>query len=128
MYTSSIITAFTGLLALTSAASSSKQMKMRRQTTPVVDVTVTESANDIFAIQVVLGTPKVCIGDNGSAGCNAIELAISPFGANVDVNQIVCLGFSDAAATVPVTDEFDFADPVASSTPIDIVSVLCDYA
>ncbi|KAF8851427.1 hypothetical protein BDZ45DRAFT_679132 [Acephala macrosclerotiorum] len=133
MYTSSIITAFASILALTSAAPAPGRTLSARSA-PVVDVLVQSSllnaANvNAHAIQVVLGEIKVCLGDAGFPPCQLSKMSISPFGNTTDITKVECQGFTDTKATVPASGIFTSAYPaiLSSTSTVAVGSVLCDF-
>lgn len=117
---SSVIASIMALAALTLAT------PITTRDTQHVDVFVAEATWDSHAIQAVIGEVKVCIGDNGSAPCEALSLSLSPNDATVDLTTVYCQAFSDTGAEYPIGDfsnsyELDFGGVVTA-----VGSVLCE--
>jgi hypothetical protein len=113
------------LAAVVSIATLASAFTPIARDTAHLDVFVSEATSDSHAIQAVIGQVKVCIGDNGSAPCQATALSISPNDATVDLTTVYCTAYSDTGATYPigafgVYDELDFGTVTA------VGSVLCE--
>ncbi|KUJ12560.1 uncharacterized protein LY89DRAFT_673518 [Mollisia scopiformis] len=133
MYTSSIIAAFTTVLALASAVPAPAR-QIQARAAPVVDVLVQtsplNSANvQASAVQVILGEVKVVIGNSGFSPSQASKLSISPFGATTDITTVECQAFSDTKGEIPVSGIFSSAYPaiLSSTATVPVGSIICEY-
>jgi hypothetical protein len=89
------------------------------------DVFVAEATSDSHAIQAVIGQVKVCIGDNGSAPCQATALSISPNDATVNLTTVYCTAYSDTGAAYPI-GAFGVYDELGFGAVTAVGSVLCE--
>jgi hypothetical protein len=90
-----------------------------------LDVFVAEATSDSHAIQAVIGQVKVCIGDNGSAPCQATALSISPNDATVNLTTVYCTAYSDTGAAYPI-GAFGVYDELGFGAVTAVGSVLCE--
>jgi hypothetical protein len=129
MYAPTLITVFTSIFALATAAPASVVARQPASVDVLVQSSPFSSSNlNAHAIQVILNEVKVCLGDNGFPPCELFKLSISPFGNTTDITKVHCQGFSDTKGQTPIGSPFTSAYPAVLSytnAPVAVGSVMC---